>query len=83
MNTLAIEQDVGTVRDCEDKEVTIKELTTLLHSSDVAASPSSSDLGCSPVDRPHVLVAKLEEMSIKSSNSASTRSQMSKPANRR
>ncbi|KAB1227684.1 putative disease resistance RPP13-like protein 1 [Morella rubra] len=152
MNTLAIEQDVDNLkRDCEEKEATIKELTTLLHSSDVAGlkriaelediirrkntiitklkkdmvvleqkvvhftrlrrssfpasnssttnsgicphmadnllydldsttSPSSSDSDCSPVDRPHVLVAKLEEISIKNSNSASTRSQMSEPA---
>lgn len=39
MNTLAIEQDIYNLkRDCEDKDATIKELTTLLHSSDIAGS---------------------------------------------
>lgn len=39
VNTLAIEQDINNLkRDCEDKDATIKELTTLLHSSDVAGS---------------------------------------------
>lgn len=39
MNTLAIEQDIYNLkRDCEEKDATIKELSTLLHSSDVAGS---------------------------------------------
>jgi hypothetical protein len=39
MNTSVIEQDSDNLkRDCEEKDATIKELTTLLHSSDVAGS---------------------------------------------
>ena len=39
MNNLAIEQDIYNLkRDCEDKDAIIKELTTLLHSSDMAGS---------------------------------------------
>jgi hypothetical protein len=39
MNTLGVEQDIYNLkRDCEEKDATIKELTTLLHSSDVTGS---------------------------------------------
>lgn len=39
MNNLAIEQDIYNLRrDCEEKDATINELTTLLHSSDTAGS---------------------------------------------
>ena len=39
MNSLAIEQDIYNLKkDCEDRDVIIKELTTLLHSSDKAGS---------------------------------------------
>ncbi|KAM6578785.1 hypothetical protein CsatB_030622 [Cannabis sativa] len=39
LNNLAIEQDIYNLkRDCEDKDATIKDLTNLLHSSDVAGS---------------------------------------------
>lgn len=39
MNSLAIEQDIYNLKkDCEDKDVIIKELTSLLHSSDIAGS---------------------------------------------
>lgn len=39
MNNLAIEQDVYNLkRDCDEKDATIKELTTLLHSSDIAGT---------------------------------------------
>jgi hypothetical protein len=39
MNTAVIEQDSYNLkRDCEEKDAIIKELTTLLHSSDVAGS---------------------------------------------
>lgn len=39
MNTSAIEQDVYNLkRDCEEKDATIKELTTVIHSSDFAGS---------------------------------------------
>ncbi|KAF3452572.1 hypothetical protein FNV43_RR03005 [Rhamnella rubrinervis] len=45
MNTLAIEQDIYNLkRDCEDKDATIKELTTLLHSSDIAGSKRMAEL---------------------------------------
>ncbi|KAF5471244.1 hypothetical protein F2P56_011693 [Juglans regia] len=150
MNTLAIEQDIYNLkRDCEEKDATIKELSTLLHSSDVAGSkriaelediirrknmiitklkkdmlvleqkvvhftrlrrssfpasdsnsncgqhphmtdnllydmdstsPSSSDSDCSPVNRPHAPFAKIDEVFVKNSNSASTTNQMSAPA---
>lgn len=39
MNTLAVEQDIYNLkRDCEEKDATIKKLSTLLQSSDVAGS---------------------------------------------
>ncbi|KAF4354620.1 hypothetical protein F8388_009611 [Cannabis sativa] len=45
LNNLAIEQDIYNLkRDCEDKDATIKDLTNLLHSSDVAGSKRISEL---------------------------------------
>ncbi|EXB48387.1 hypothetical protein L484_007965 [Morus notabilis] len=45
MNSLAIEQDIYNLKkDCEDKDVIIKELTTLLHSSDIAGSKRITEL---------------------------------------
>ncbi|KAE8037096.1 hypothetical protein FH972_009719 [Carpinus fangiana] len=45
MNTLVIEQvSYNLKRDCEEKDATIKELTTLLHSSDVASSKRIAEL---------------------------------------
>lgn len=39
MNTLAVEQDIYNLkRDCEEKDATIKKLSNLLQSSDVAGS---------------------------------------------
>lgn len=39
MNTLSIEQDMLFLKkDCDEKDATIKELTTLLHSSEVSGS---------------------------------------------
>ncbi|XP_059429086.1 uncharacterized protein LOC132162884 [Corylus avellana] len=45
MNTSVIEQDSYKLkRDCKEKDATIKELTTLLHSSDVIGSKRIADL---------------------------------------
>lgn len=39
MNNLAVEQDIYNLRrNCDDKDAIIKELTSLLHSSDLAGS---------------------------------------------
>ncbi|MCH99216.1 hypothetical protein A2U01_0020227, partial [Trifolium medium] len=45
LNNLAVEQDIYNLkRDCEEKETTIKELTTLLNSSEVANSKRVAEL---------------------------------------
>nr|POF05513.1 hypothetical protein CFP56_18029 [Quercus suber] len=52
----------------------------LLYDMDSTTSPSSSDSDCSSANRSHARVAKIEEISVKNSNCASTRNQMSVPA---
>ncbi|KAM3693247.1 hypothetical protein ACJW30_08G151800 [Castanea mollissima] len=52
----------------------------LLYDMDSTTSPSSSDSDCSSANRSHAHVAKIEEISVKNSNCASTRNQMSVPA---
>lgn len=52
----------------------------LLYDMDSTTSPSSSDSDCSSANRSHARIAKIEEISVKNSNCASTRNQMSVPA---
>ncbi|KAG6679338.1 hypothetical protein I3842_14G125000 [Carya illinoinensis] len=61
MNTLAVEQDIYNLkRDCEEKDATIKELSTLLHSSDVAGSKRITELE-DIIRRKNMIITKLKK----------------------
>ncbi|PON89233.1 inactive rhomboid protein [Trema orientale] len=61
MNTLAIEQDIYNLkRDCEDKDATIKELTTLLHSTDMAGSKRIVELE-DIIKRKNTMITRLKK----------------------
>ncbi|XP_062083979.1 uncharacterized protein LOC133790383 [Humulus lupulus] len=61
LNNLAIEQDTYNLKkDCEDKDATIKELTTLLHSSDVAGSKRISELE-DIIKRKNTMITRLKK----------------------
>ncbi|KAK2371120.1 hypothetical protein QL285_084101 [Trifolium repens] len=61
LNNLAVEQDIYNLkRDCEEKESTIKELTTLLNSSEVANSKRVSELE-DIIRRKNTTISKLKK----------------------
>ncbi|KHN33331.1 hypothetical protein glysoja_005373 [Glycine soja] len=70
LNNLAVEQDIYNLRrDCEEKDTTIKELTTLLNSNEVAKCkvvqltrlrrPSFSTSGSNDSQLPHIMIDNL------------------------
>ncbi|XP_022148707.1 uncharacterized protein LOC111017303 isoform X2 [Momordica charantia] len=61
MNTLSIEQDMLFLKkDCDEKDATIKELTTLLHSSEVSGSQRISELE-DIIRRKNMIISKLKK----------------------
>ncbi|WJX69657.1 hypothetical protein P8452_53872 [Trifolium repens] len=61
LNNLAVEQDIYNLkRDCEEKESTIKELTTLLNSSEVANSKRVAELE-DIIRRKNTTISKLKK----------------------
>ncbi|XP_015875922.3 uncharacterized protein LOC107412625 isoform X2 [Ziziphus jujuba] len=61
MNNLAIEQDVYNLkRDCDEKDATIKELTTLLHSSDIAGTKRIAELE-DIIRRKNMMITRLKK----------------------
>ncbi|KAG6570380.1 hypothetical protein SDJN03_29295, partial [Cucurbita argyrosperma subsp. sororia] len=61
MNTLSIEQDMLFVKkDCDEKDATIKELTDLLHSSEVSGSQRMSELE-DIIRRKNTIISKLKK----------------------
>ncbi|KAK9273742.1 hypothetical protein L1049_018552 [Liquidambar formosana] len=61
MSTLAIEQDIYNLkRECEEKDATIKELSTFLHSSDVVGSKRIAELE-DIIRRKNMIITKLKK----------------------
>ncbi|KAA8549553.1 hypothetical protein F0562_001429 [Nyssa sinensis] len=60
-NTLAIEQDIYTLKkECEEKDATIKELSTFVHSSEVAGSKRIAELE-DIIRRKNMIITKLRK----------------------
>ncbi|XXG56574.1 hypothetical protein AAC387_Pa03g3951 [Persea americana] len=61
LNTLATEQDIYNLhKELEDKDITIKELATIAHASDIASSKRISDLE-DTIRRKNMIITKLKK----------------------